>query len=60
MRSVRTRSAGIRPKHAGIIAVPASFRGDEFELIAHAVHEVVRRYPAGLRGSVIFLQSPQF
>ena len=43
-------------QHAGIIAVPASFRGDEFQLIADKIHEVVRQYPAGIRGSVIFLR----
>jgi uncharacterized protein with PIN domain len=43
-------------EHAGIIIVPASFRGDEFQLIADRIHDVTRRYPGGLRGSVLFLR----
>jgi uncharacterized protein with PIN domain len=42
--------------HAGIIVVPASFRGDEFEAIADGIHAIVRLYPQGLAGSVIYLQ----
>ena len=41
-------------EHAGIIIVPASFRGDEFQLIADGIHDVTRRYPGGLRGLVVF------
>jgi hypothetical protein len=36
--------------------VPASFRGSEFEAIADGIHAIVRRYPQGLAGSVIYLQ----
>jgi hypothetical protein len=36
--------------------VPASFRGNEFEAIADAIHAIVRLYPRGLAGSVIYLQ----
>ena len=43
-------------EHAGIILVPASFRGDEFQEIADRIHEVVRDYPAGVGDSVIFLR----
>jgi hypothetical protein len=42
--------------HGGIIVVPASFRGDEFEVIADGIQAIVRRYPQGLAGSVIYLQ----
>ena len=50
------RAIAANLQHAGIIAIPASFRGDEFELIADKVHEVVERYPTGIHGSVIFLR----
>ena len=50
------RAIAANIQHAGIIAVPASFRGDEFELIAEKIHEVVEQYPAGIHGSVIFLR----
>jgi 23S rRNA A2030 N6-methylase RlmJ len=46
-------------EHAGIIVVPPSFRGNEFQAIADAIHEIVRRYPDGLRGSVVYLQRAQ-
>jgi hypothetical protein len=42
--------------HAGLIVVPASFRGNEFEAIAGGVQAVARLYPQGLAGSVIHLQ----
>ncbi len=51
-----SRAIAANIQHAGIIAIPASFRGDEFELIADKIHEVVERYPAGIHGSVIFLR----
>jgi len=43
-------------QHAGIIVIPASFRGNEFQAIADGIHEIVRQYPGGLRGSVVYLQ----
>lgn len=43
-------------EHAGIIVVQASFRGNEFQEIAAGIHEIVRQYPGGLRGSVVYLQ----
>jgi hypothetical protein len=42
--------------HAGIILVPSSFRGDEFQAIADAVHRVVSQHPKGLGGLVIYLR----
>ena len=42
-------------EHAGII-VQASFRGNEFQEIADGIHEIVRQYPGGLQGSVVYLQ----
>jgi hypothetical protein len=42
--------------HAGIIVVPASFRGNEFEAIADGIQAIVRLYPEGLAGSVLYLQ----
>jgi hypothetical protein len=45
-------------QHAGIIVVPASFRGNEFQAIADGIHEIVRQYPGGLRALVVDLQRP--
>jgi uncharacterized protein DUF5615 len=42
-------------EHAGIVLVPSSFRGDEFQAIADAVVETLRRYPTGVRGLVLYV-----
>lgn len=41
--------------HAGIILVPASFRGDEFQAIANAILVVLEQYPAGLADLVVYI-----
>jgi hypothetical protein len=41
--------------HAGIIVVPAAFRGNEFEAIGDGIHAIARLYPHGLAGSVVYL-----
>ena len=43
-------------EHAGIIVVPASFRGNEFQAIADGIHQIARQYPDGLRGAVVYLR----
>ena len=45
-------------EHAGIILVPASFRGDEFRAIAEAIFGVLEQYPAGLPELVIYVRRP--
>ncbi len=42
-------------EHAGIILVPSSFRGDEFQAIADGIVEAVKPYRGGLRGVVIYM-----
>ena len=42
-------------EHAGIVLVPSSFRGDEFQAIANAVFEAVKPYRTGLRGLVLYV-----
>lgn len=44
--------------HAGIILVPASFRGDEFATLADAITGCVAAYPKGLADLVVFLKRP--
>lgn len=44
--------------HAGIILVPASFRGDEFGVLADAIAGCVAAYPPGLADQVLFLRNP--
>jgi hypothetical protein len=43
-------------EHAGIVLVPSSFQGNEFQAIADAVHSAVRRHPKGLNGHVVYLR----
>ena len=42
-------------EHAGILLVPSSFRGDDFQAIADAIVEAVRPYRTGLRGLVLYV-----
>lgn len=45
-------------EHAGIILISASFGTEEFAAITQAVAEVARRYPEGLRGTVVYVARP--
>jgi hypothetical protein len=42
--------------HAGIVLVPSSFRGDEFEVLADAIVEGLKPYPKGLHGVVLYIK----
>jgi hypothetical protein len=42
--------------HAGIVLVPASFRGDEYRELADAIVEDLRPYPQGLEGTVLHVR----
>ncbi len=41
--------------HGGIVLVPSSFRRDEFQAIARAIHDAVKAYPGGLAGIVLYV-----
>lgn len=41
--------------HAGILLIPATFRLDEFGVLADAIERVARRYPAGIADIVLVL-----
>lgn len=41
--------------HAGIILIPSSFGADEFVAIADGIEEIMRRYPEGLPGTVVYV-----
>jgi Domain of unknown function (DUF5615) len=43
-------------EHTGIILVPSSFRGDEFQAIADEIGRALKQYPEGLGGSVVYIQ----
>jgi Domain of unknown function (DUF5615) len=43
-------------RHAGIILVPSSFRGDEYQAIAKAIVEELKSYPKGLDGVVLYVR----
>jgi hypothetical protein len=42
-------------RHAGIILVPSSFRGDEYQAIADAIVEELKPHSKGLDGVVLYL-----
>jgi hypothetical protein len=42
-------------EHAGIVLIPSSFHGDEFQVIADAIFEALKPYRAGLRGLVLYV-----
>lgn len=43
-------------EHGGIVLVPSSFRGDEFQAIADAIVEAPKPYGDRLEGLVLFLR----
>ena len=43
-------------EHPGIILVPSSFRGDEFQAIADAIFQALKPYRGGLHGLVLYLR----
>lgn len=46
-------------RHAGIILVPSSFRGDEYQAIVDAVVQALKPYPKGLDGVVLYVKRRQ-
>ena len=46
-------------RHAGIILIPSSFRGDEYQAIADAIVEELKAYPTGLDGVVLYVKRRQ-
>ena len=44
--------------HAGIILTSASFRGDEFAILADAIAACVAAHPKGLADQILFLKRP--
>ena len=44
--------------HAGIILIPASFRGDEFAILTEAISRCTAAYPTGLANQILFLKRP--
>ena len=45
--------------HAGIVLVPPSFRGNEYDAIAAALVEELKPYAAGLDGVVLYVRHRQ-
>ena len=43
-------------RHAGIVLLPSSSRGDEYPAIADALVEDLKPYPLGLEGVVIYIK----
>lgn len=42
--------------HAGIVLVPGSYRGDEYQAIADTIIEDLKPYPHGLEGIVLYIK----
>jgi hypothetical protein len=42
--------------HGGIVLVPSSFRGDEFQAIADGIFEALKPYGVGLEGLVLYIR----
>ena len=42
--------------HAGIVLLPSSFRGDEYQAIAGAIVEDLKPYPHGLEGVILHVK----
>lgn len=42
-------------EHGGIVLVPSSFRGDEFQVIADAIFDALKPYREGLEGVVLYI-----
>ena len=45
--------------HAGIVLVPASFRGDEYQAIADAIVAALKPYPKGLDSVILYVERHQ-
>ena len=45
-------------QHAGIILISSRFGTDEFAAIAKGIAAVVRRYPDGIPGAVVYVTRP--
>ena len=43
-------------EHSGIVLVPSSFRGDEFQALADAIFQVLKPYRGGLPDLVLYLR----
>lgn len=52
-------AVAMNTRHAGIILVPSSFRGDEYQAIAGAIGEELKPYPKGLDGVVLYVKRRQ-
>jgi hypothetical protein len=46
-------------RHAGILLIPSSFRGDEYQAIADAIVEELKPYSKGLDGVVLYVKRRQ-
>lgn len=43
-------------RHAGIVLIPSSFRGDEYQAIAEVIVAALKPYPKGLDGVVLYVK----
>jgi hypothetical protein len=53
--AVAVEAIATNASHAGMILVPSSIRSDEFATIARGLARIVRQYPGGLTGAVVYL-----
>jgi hypothetical protein len=54
--AIAQEAVAANTEHAGIVLVPSSFRGDEFQAIADAIFEILEAYHQGLSGVVLYVR----
>ena len=52
------KAVATNTEHAGIVLVPSTFRGDEFQAIADAIFRALKPYRGGLGGLVLADRRP--
>ena len=54
--AIAQEAVATNTEHAGIVLVPSSFRGDEFQASADAIFEILEAYHQGLSGVVLYVR----
>lgn len=55
-RRIALEAVAANKQHCGIVLVPSSFDGNEFQAIATGISDVLEQYPQGLTGTVIYIR----
>jgi hypothetical protein len=52
---ISVKAVAANRQHSGIVLVPASFLGNEYQAIADGIYDVISQYPEGLDGAVVYI-----